>query len=140
MTRDKYLLAMAAFFIGASFGLSFSLIDPLAMRVPPTAMVTRTALPSRTPEPTRACPTLLYKPLPDGEGIEDSLVLIYDYAGLAQSILLHKLSQAPGLSDPDLQSAIFWLESLLFEADEAHSKVVTWIQLGALTCPVDAGG
>jgi hypothetical protein len=100
-----------------------------------TTRSSRTPAPSDTPSPVPTCPTILYKMLPDGEGTEDELVLAYEYAVRVNRFLGHWLDKYP--DDPDVRSATTYNQNALFYINEAHNEVVSWIQLGSLTCPAN---
>lgn len=136
MTKREVAFAMLGGTITAIFLTALNIYENYSLeQLRPNPEPTRTSLPTRTIVPTRTCPALQYKMLPDGEGVEDGLTVAYEYLGLAQSIILHKISSTPGLYDPDLSSASLWLNSAALEINTAHAKIVSWIQLGFLTCP-----
>lgn len=135
MRLREMAFALVGMAIGGAFVIALSVYGDMSLaELRGTPVPTRTQLPTRTLQPTRTCPALHYKPLPDGEGAEDALAYAYDALTLAQSTLLHRVIDAPGQPDQDLRSVVYWLEQSLVQIDEAHSKIVSWIQMGALTC------
>lgn len=134
MRLREMAFALVGMAIGGAFVIALSVYGDMSLaELRGTPVPTRTQLPTRTLQPTRTCPALVYKMLPDAEGVEDGLAVAYDALLAANRIVMHMGGEIQW-ADPNLSSIRIWHEQVLMAINEAHAQVVTWQQLGRLTC------
>lgn len=96
---------------------------------------------SSTPPPTATeyvpepCPTLEYRGMPDGRGVEVGLDVAIANLEWARDVLDRKLTSTEGVYDWEISSSIAYIDFALKEAIEAQEEVAGWNKYGSLTCP-----
>lgn len=109
----------------------------------PIAVAPSTPVPTATPHdcpplvvPTpMVCPTVTYRAMPDGEGAEVDLGLQATNLELARKYAYHVLTSTPGEYNPELASAINYLDEAITLNEKVWKQVQFWNGLGYLTCP-----
>lgn len=104
---------------------------PECQALPPTL----TPVPTATEYVPQPCPTLEYRGIPDGRGVEVGLQVAIANLEWAKDILDKKLTSTKGVYDWQISSTIAYVDFALKETIEAQGEVAGWNRYGSLTCP-----